>query len=128
MRRAIAVATFLSFFAGATCATTLDLAPIVLPQVAAPGNAVQPFVRVHAPVVALLHARRCGWLSAQQLGMYLIESATERGMRSLRARVEGIEVSDGRVVEIEVYGVPEERVELLREELRERVKRRQRVA
>ncbi len=48
-------------------------------------------------VVAVLHARRCGWMSAQQLGMYLIESGRERGMRVMRARVEGIEVRDGRV-------------------------------
>lgn len=48
-------------------------------------------------VVAVLHARRCGWMSAQQLGMYLIETARDRGMRLHRARVEGIDVTDGRV-------------------------------
>ena len=59
-------------------------------------------IREHFPylaanVVAVLHARRCGWMSAQQLGMYLVESARERGLRLLRARVEGITVRDGRV-------------------------------
>ena len=53
----IAVATALSICAGATHAATLDLAPIVLPQAAVPGKAVQPFVQVNAPVVALTHVR-----------------------------------------------------------------------
>jgi len=57
MRRAITVAAALSFFAGASCAATRDLAPIVLPPAAAPGKAVQPFVQVDAPVVALIHVR-----------------------------------------------------------------------
>lgn len=57
MRRVIAIAAALSIGAGAACATTVDLASIVLPQAAAPGKAVQPFVKVDAPVVALLHVR-----------------------------------------------------------------------
>jgi len=47
--------------------------------------------------VAVLHARRCGWLSAQQLGMYMLERARERGVKLLCARVEGVDVSSGRV-------------------------------
>ena len=59
-------------------------------------------IREHFPylaenVVAVLHARRCGWMSAQQLGMYLIERARDRGMRLVRARVEGIDVDGGRI-------------------------------
>jgi len=59
-------------------------------------------IRKHFPylsedIVAVLHARRCGWLSAQQLGMYMLERARERGVRLLRARVEGVEVNNGRV-------------------------------
>ena len=57
MRRAIAMAAALLIGTGAAHAATRDLAPIVLPQAAAPGKAVQPFVWVDAPVVALLHAR-----------------------------------------------------------------------
>ena len=57
MRHAIALAAALLIGAGAACAATRDLAPIVLPQAAAPGKAVQPFVKVDAPVVALLHVR-----------------------------------------------------------------------
>ena len=48
-------------------------------------------------VVAVLHARRCGWMSAQQLGMYMIETARARGMRLVRAHVDGIEVVNDRV-------------------------------
>ncbi len=46
--------------------------------------------------VAVLHARRCGWLSAQQLGMYLLERARDAGARVVRGRVRGIDVVDGR--------------------------------
>ena len=57
MRRMTAVAAALSICAGAACAATRDLAPIVLPPAAAPGKATQPFVQVSAPVIALTHAR-----------------------------------------------------------------------
>ncbi len=42
-------------------------------------------------VVAALHARRCGWLAAQQLGMWLLE----------RARAAGAILIEGQVVAIE---------------------------
>lgn len=42
--------------------------------------------------LALLHARRCGWLRAQQLGMYMLERAKEEGTVFRRARLEGIKV------------------------------------
>ena len=59
-------------------------------------------IRKHFPylseeTIALVHARRCGWLSAQQLGMYMLEQARERGARLLEARVEGVEVIGDRV-------------------------------
>jgi glycine/D-amino acid oxidase-like deaminating enzyme len=47
--------------------------------------------------VAVLHARRCGWLSAQQLGMYLLEQAREHGVRFRQARVEGVDLAGGHV-------------------------------
>jgi glycine/D-amino acid oxidase-like deaminating enzyme len=46
---------------------------------------------------ALLHPRRCGWLSAQQLGMYLLERAKEKGLRFFSGSVVGIEQTGGRV-------------------------------
>jgi len=55
------------------------------------------FPYLSADVVAVLHARRCGWLSAQQLGMYLLERARDRGTRLVRGRVLGIETRAGRV-------------------------------
>lgn len=59
-------------------------------------------IRKHFPylsnkTVAVLHARRCGWMSAQQLGMYMLERARERGVRFVQARVEGVNVKAGRV-------------------------------
>jgi glycine/D-amino acid oxidase-like deaminating enzyme len=47
--------------------------------------------------VAVLHARRCGWFSGQQLGMYLLEQARAKGVRLLEGRVEGVETAGGRV-------------------------------
>ena len=46
---------------------------------------------------AVLHARRCGGLSAQQLGMTLLDAARENGARFASARVVGVEHSAGRV-------------------------------
>jgi glycine/D-amino acid oxidase-like deaminating enzyme len=65
----------------------------------------QALIREHFPyanedTVALLHARRCGWLSAQQLGMYLLEQARAQGARLVRGRVEGVEVAGGRVLAV----------------------------
>lgn len=47
--------------------------------------------------VAVLHARRCGWFSAHQCGMYMLEQARAHGATPLQARVESIEVAGGRV-------------------------------
>lgn len=59
-------------------------------------------IRTHFPyladdVVAVLHARRAGWFSAHQLGMYLLEEARAAGVRFLSGRVEGVEVTGSRV-------------------------------
>jgi glycine/D-amino acid oxidase-like deaminating enzyme len=54
-----------------------------------------PYLSEHT--VAVLHARRCGWFSAQQLGMYLLEQARERGVRLLRGQVTGVDTAEGRV-------------------------------
>ncbi|HEY2992292.1 MAG TPA: FAD-dependent oxidoreductase [Methylomirabilota bacterium] len=47
--------------------------------------------------VALLHARRCGWFSGQQLGMYMLERARDKGVRLVEGRVTGVETAGGRV-------------------------------
>jgi glycine/D-amino acid oxidase-like deaminating enzyme len=64
-------------------------------------------IRQHFPylterAVAVLHARRCGWLSAQQLGMYMLEQARERGVRLLRGSVTGVDTAGGRVRGVQV--------------------------
>ncbi|HSE06504.1 MAG TPA: FAD-dependent oxidoreductase [Methylomirabilota bacterium] len=66
-------------------------------------------IRRHFPylardTVALLHARRCGWFSGQQLGMYMLERAREKGVRLLEARVERVETAGGRVTGVAVRG------------------------
>jgi sarcosine oxidase, subunit beta len=59
-------------------------------------------IRKHFPYLtekaaAALHVRRAGWLSAQQLGMYLLERGRARGVRFESARVTGVNVAGGRV-------------------------------
>jgi glycine/D-amino acid oxidase-like deaminating enzyme len=54
-----------------------------------------PYITERA--VAALHVRRAGWLSAQQLGMYLLETARRRGVRFESARVTGVDVANGHV-------------------------------
>ncbi len=52
--------------------------------------------------VAVLHTRRCGWFSAQQLGMYMLEQARERGVRLRTGRVTGVRTEGGRVAAVQV--------------------------
>lgn len=54
-----------------------------------------PYLTVHA--VAALHVRRAGWLSAQQLGMHLLETARSRGVRFEAGRVTDIHVENDRI-------------------------------
>lgn len=60
-------------------------------------------IRKHFPylterAVAALHVRRAGWISAQQLGMYLLETARQNGVRFESARVTGVDVANGHVI------------------------------
>jgi len=68
-------------------------------------------IREHFPflapsTVAVVHARRAGWLSAQQLGMTMLEAAREHGAGLIRGKVVGIDAGGGRVraVHIEQEG------------------------
>lgn len=59
-------------------------------------------IRFHFPyvseqVIAALHVRRAGWLSAQQLGMYLLQQARQRGARLIQTAVVGVELAAGQV-------------------------------
>ena len=60
------------------------------------------FPGVTPEVKAGLHVRRAGWLSAQQLGMYLLARAAEGGTRVLSARVAGLKVRENRPIEVEL--------------------------
>ena len=64
-------------------------------------------IRRHFPclapeTVAVAHVRRAGWLSAQQLGMTMLEAARERGVRLLRGQVVGVDKNGGRVRSVHV--------------------------
>ncbi|MCG6948301.1 MAG: FAD-binding oxidoreductase [Acidobacteria bacterium] len=52
--------------------------------------------------VAVLHARRCGWFSGQQLGMLLLEEARAAGVEVIEGRVEWIETAGRRVSSVQV--------------------------
>jgi glycine/D-amino acid oxidase-like deaminating enzyme len=52
--------------------------------------------------VAVVHARRCGWFSAQQYGMYLLDQARSYGIKILEGRVESVEVTGNRVQTVKV--------------------------
>jgi glycine/D-amino acid oxidase-like deaminating enzyme len=47
--------------------------------------------------VAVLHARRAGWLSAQQLGAFLLERAKNAGLMILPRRVTAVQTRDNKV-------------------------------
>ena len=47
--------------------------------------------------VAALHVRRAGWLSAQQLGMYLLETGRTCGVRFESARLTEVDAANGQV-------------------------------
>jgi glycine/D-amino acid oxidase-like deaminating enzyme len=62
----------------------------------------QALIREHFPylsesTVAVVHPRRCGWLSAQQLGMYLLEQSREHGVVFRQGKLEKVDLSGGRV-------------------------------
>lgn len=68
-------------------------------------------IRRHFPylspqTVAVAHARRAGWLSAQQLGIAMLEAARARGVKLMRAKVVGIDTNGGsvRAVHVEQNG------------------------
>src|SRR5205085_10781810 len=60
------------------------------------------FPYLNPETVAVAHARRAGWLSAQQLGMVMLEAARERGVKLLRGRVAGIHTNGARVRAVHV--------------------------
>jgi len=63
-------------------------------------RAQYPFVT--EDVLAMLHPRRCGWLSAQQLGMYLLDEARARGARLISGRLTDIGLKGGKIHSVQV--------------------------
>ena len=66
-------------------------------------------IRQHYPFLAedvqtIVHARRAGWFSAQQLGMFLLEEAKKRGLRERRADVVSIKQDDKGISALEIVG------------------------
>jgi len=64
-------------------------------------------IRKHFPyltdkAVAALHVRRAGWLSAQQLGMYLLETGRRLGVRYEAGKVTSVDVKNSRVQGIQL--------------------------
>jgi glycine/D-amino acid oxidase-like deaminating enzyme len=55
------------------------------------------FPYLSAETVAVLHARRCGWLRGQQYGLYLLQQAQAHGLKLVQGRVESVKVEGGRV-------------------------------
>lgn len=55
------------------------------------------FGYLNPDTIAVLHARRCGSLSAQQLGQYLLEDARDNGVELIVAQFIGAETSGGRI-------------------------------
>ena len=60
------------------------------------------FPWLSADIVAVLHARRCGWFSGQQLGMHLLDEAKSNGMQFVNARVTDVEVIANRVAAVTI--------------------------
>lgn len=69
---------------------------------------VEPsLIRKHFPYLthkarALLHVRRCGWMSAQQLGMRMLEQARAAGVVLVKGRVSAVAQQGGRILGVSV--------------------------
>jgi glycine/D-amino acid oxidase-like deaminating enzyme len=61
---------------------------------------LERFPCLNPDVAAALHARRCGWFSGQQLGMYLLEKAREHGVTLINDRIDRVSVKANRVEQI----------------------------
>jgi glycine/D-amino acid oxidase-like deaminating enzyme len=57
----------------------------------------QRFPFITSDALAMLNPRRCGWLSAQQLGMWLLDEARRHGVQLVNGRVCAVDTTGGRV-------------------------------
>jgi glycine/D-amino acid oxidase-like deaminating enzyme len=68
----------------------------------------QAFPYLSMKTTAVLHARRCGWFSGQQLGMLQLEAAREAGVELIRGRVQSVDLDGGRVCGVRIAAEGEE--------------------
>ncbi len=61
---------------------------------------LERFPCLNPDVIAAVHARRCGWFSGQQLGMFLLEKAREHGVTLINDRIDRVSVKANRVEEL----------------------------
>lgn len=52
--------------------------------------------------IASLHVRRAGWMSAQQLGMHMLNQARKMGVRFVSGKVTGVEINNGQIHSVTV--------------------------
>jgi sarcosine oxidase, subunit beta len=88
----------------AAAAEGFEDAPTGADVITDPATIRRHFPYLTAATVGVLHARRCGWFSGQQLGMYMLERARDKGVRLLAGRVEGVDTRGGRVRSVTVSG------------------------
>ncbi len=62
----------------------------------------QHFSFLSPDIVAVLHARRCGWMSGQQLGMFLLEQAKATGVTVVQGRVSHVGQTSGRIDAVQI--------------------------
>lgn len=68
------------------------------------------FPYISTDTLAALHVRRAGWLSAQQLGMYMLREARKNGVRLVNAKVTGIKTIGHGVNEVELAVDTDQRI------------------
>jgi len=61
------------------------------------GTIQKHFPYLPGKVCGALHVRRAGWLSAQQLGMYMLEEARSMGVTFIKARLTDLKLEKGKV-------------------------------
>ena len=54
--------------------------------------------------VAVVHARRAGWLNARDVGIYLLEQAREHGIQLMQASVKAVNVTNNQVEGVRLQG------------------------
>ena len=69
-----------------------------------PALIAEHFPYLTRQTLACLHVRRAGWMSAQQLGMYLLKQARQKGIVLETARITGIDLRGGAIKSVRLNG------------------------